>query len=356
MRNLQYTTLLILCFISAQISYGQRRFQISERWEYRLSQVAGFSMDDVDNHTDLFWGLHASQYVGSHHLFGCSMEGAWSSYMNDMPGVSIKPGGGAAGFHFLYEYQYSGILFQTGLGVNYQHVYNNLRDTSIYHYDMRDKWETVESASYTLKHDFMHRQDLSRNIYAQVPLYVGHYILGPHGVGYWLVGVQFNYALWGKTRQTVEGSTMAQYEPYLGIWREMDNHGYRKDVPIVREGEGLKLKMDILGHAEMGYEITTYNGPHNYRIVPGDRVDCRFRVAGFVDCGLFNICPQTSNVLYGIPTETIYDFPTYRIDHVFSTIDAKTHWMRNLYVGVRLTMLIGIPNKEHCILCDPWRH
>lgn len=329
---------------------------MAERWEYQLQRLNDFTTNDVGNKTDAFWGLHTSQYAGSHHLLGFSVEGSWTAFLNNMPQAHILPGGGAAGLHLLYEYQYSGLLFQVGVGVNYQRVFNNIADTSMYHYNMHDTWEGVNDVEFTLKHDFYHRRDMAHQLYGQVPLYVGHYLLSHAGVGYWMTGIHLNYAFWGSTVQQLEGSTMGQYEAYLGIWREMDNHGFRKDVPIERTGKQLNLKFDVMAHFEMGYEWTTYQGPHNYRITAASRTDVRLRFAGFVDVGILNICPNTNNVFYDTPMETIYDFPTYRMDHVFSTTDAKAFWLRNLYAGVRMTVLIGFPGKEHCILCDPWRH
>ena len=361
-RIIRKYTILIFCLLYVQLLWGQRRFEVSEPEEYFLGGLIGFTFKDVDNKVDAFWGLHFSQYVGVHHLFGFSAEGAWSSFTTNMPIASMRPGGGAVGAHFLYEYQYSGLLIQTGIGVNLQQVYTNVRDTDIYHYDMHDKWEGVESASFTLKHEFRHRQDMSRNIYAQVPLYVGQYLFSPAGVWYYLAGFHFNYAFMGDTKQNLVGTTKAQYEPFLGVWHEMDNHGYRKDVPIERKGERLKLKMDVLLHGEFGYEYTTFNHGRVYITRPGDRIDCRVRFAAFADFGIRNICPRTDNVLYGLPRASIYDFPTYRIDHVFSTADAKaladlkSCWMRNLYAGIRITVLFGLPWQEKCILCDPGKH
>lgn len=349
-------TVLIVCLICAQWVCAQRRFMTHERPEYLLEKLAGFSFKDEEGKTDLFWGLHASQYVGSHHLFGFSLEGSWSTYINNMPIASVHPGGGAVGVHFVYEYQYSGLLFQTGFGLNFQQVYNKVRDTTMYHYNMHDTWEYIEDAEFILRHKFYERVDMSRNVYAQLPLYFGNYLLGHYGVGYWLAGFHLNCAFWGETRQKLYGSTMALYEPFLGVWHEMDNHGYRRNVPIERKGERLKLKFDIMAHFEMGYEYSTYRGPHNYRSLPGDRIDCRLRFAGFIDFGMLNICPHTSKDLCTVPLETIYDFPTYRVDHVFSSRDAKAFWMRNLFVGFRFTLLVGLPFKEHCILCDPWEH
>lgn len=346
----------MLAFLCIQGLFAQRRFEVSEPGEYKLDELLGFTFKDVENNVDAFWGLHASQYVGSHHLFGFSMEGAWSSYISPMPAPSIRPGGGAAGFHFLYEYQYSGLLIQTGLGVNFQQVYTNVRDTDIYHYGIHDKWDGIEQADVTLKHEFRKRQDMSRNIYAQVPLYVGQYLFSSNGIGYWLAGFHVNVAFWGDTKQKLTGTTKARYEPFLGVWHEMDNHGYRKNVPIERSGDRLKLKFDVMLHGEAGYEYSTYSTPHFYRYRAGHRHDVRIRFAGFCDFGMLNICPQTDNVFYGVPMESLYDFPTYRMDHVFSTKDAKAYWMRNLYVGVRITVLFAIPPGEKCILCDPWEH
>lgn len=337
--------------------WSQRRFQVSERWEYRIGELAGLTWDKKTDQPDPFWGLHASQYIGRHDLFGFSVEGAWNSFTNNMPAASMMPGGGAVGFNLVYEWQYSGILVQTGVGINYQQVYNDIRDTCFYTAGMHDKWESIDPGEYVLKHDFYNRRDMARNLYAQVPIYAGHYIIGPDGVGYFLAGLQFNYALLGSTRQTLTGTTLASYEPFLGIWHEMDNHGYRKDVPIVRTGGAMqpKLKIDVRAHCEIGYEYTTFRGPHNYRKTSTSGQDWRFRFAGIFDYSVANISPKSDNPFYEVPMESIYDFPTYRMDHVFSTTDAKRSWVRNLYIGMRITVLIGIPRKEQCILCDAWR-
>lgn len=356
MSKLRKYTVLILCFICVQMTWAQRRFEVSEPGEYYLDDLLGFTFKDVENDVDAFWGLHASQYVGAHHLFGFSLEGAWTTFTNNMPIASMVPGGEAVGAHFLYEYQYSGLLIQTGVGINAQQVFTHVRDTGIYHYGMHDKWDKVEEAEFTLKNEFKRRCDLSRNLYAQVPLYVGQYLFSSHGIGYWLAGFHLNWAFKGDTKQKVEATTKAKYDPYLGIWHEMDNHGYRDSVPLERYGDRLKLRVDVLLHGEAGYEYTTFTNGRHYVTRPGDRIDCRIRFAAFAEYGLINIAPKTDNQLYGLPMESIYDFPTYRIDHVFSTKDAKPYWLRNLYVGIRLTVLFGLPGTEKCILCDPWKH
>jgi hypothetical protein len=136
----------------------------------------------------------------------------------------------------------------------------------------------------------------------------------------------------------------------------MDNHGFRKNVPIERTDPKLKLKFDVLAHGEIGYEYTTFQNPNNYRVRPGDRLDCRIRFGAFIDFGIMNILPKGENDFFGVPEEKLYDFPTYEMHHVFTTKDAQAFWLRNMFAGIRVTVLFGFQGKEHCILCDPWRH
>jgi len=352
MPDLRHIIVLILCALLFVPVWGQRRYSTGDKVEYSLEGQSGFSTRNVENKTDALFGTHISLYSGSHHLFGFSLEGGWSSLISPMPQTSNTPGGGSAGLHLLYEYQYSGFILQTGLGVAYQRVFTPIADTTIYHEHMVDPW----NGEFTLKHSFYNRQDMSQQLYAQLPLYFGKYFFGEQGIGYFLAGFHFNYAVWGNTRQTLIGTTTGKYEKYVGIWEEMDNHGFRKDVPIEREGSQLKLKFDIMAHGEIGYEYNTQQGAKDYRMRPMDRLDGRIRFAAFVDFGMLNSCPNTDKPFYYIPEETIYDFPTYEMEHVFSTKDAKAFWMRNLFVGLRITFLFGLEPDERCILCDPWRH
>ena len=102
MRKLRYI-LLILC-LCPSLLWAQRRFSAAERREYSLAGMTGFTNKEISSQTDVLSGLHASQYTGSHHLLGMSVEGAWSSFVSSMPSARVTPGGGSVGFHILYEY------------------------------------------------------------------------------------------------------------------------------------------------------------------------------------------------------------------------------------------------------------
>jgi len=352
MPDLRHIILLTLCAILCLPVAAQRRYSTGDKVEYSLEGQRGFTTKDVENKTDKLFGTHASLYSGSHHLFGVSAEGGWSNLITTMPQASNTPGGGSVGLHLLYEFQYSGFIFQTGLGLVYQRIATPIADTVIYHEHMIDPY----GAAFTLKHYFYDRTDRCQQLHGQLPLYFGKYFFGSVGIGYFLAGLHVNYAFWGNTKQTLRGTTTGMYEQYIGIWEEMDNHGFRKDVPIEREGEQLKLKFDIMAHGEIGYEYNFQQGAKDYRVSPSDRLDARLRVGAFIDFGILNICPNTDKPFYETQEETIFDFPTYRMEHVFSTTDARKYWVRNMSVGLRLTFLFALDPEERCILCDPWKH
>lgn len=282
-------------------------------------------------------GLYASHYSGTHHLVGFSAEGGWSTFLTNMPQAHITPRGGEGGLHMLYEYQHSGFLIQTGIGFAYQRVNTAMADSTIYHTNMHDG-----DLVFTLKHQFTGRNDMAQQLYGRVPFYLGHYFFGPQGIGYFLAGVQAGYAFWGSTKQKAIGTTTGYYEKFVSVMEEMDNHGFRKDVPIERTGGQLKLKLDVLAHAEFGYEYNMQLAGSNNRTSPSNMLDRRIRIAAYADFGILSIMPASSGFIYSLPMATIYDFPTYGMDHLFTSEEAAAnYWLRNLSVGLRVTFLFG---------------
>lgn len=352
MRKLRYILLiLVLC---PALLWAQKRYNPADQWEYRLAELSGFSSRNIGGQPDARFGLHTSLYTGARHLVGFSVDAGWSAMVSNMAVTHGLPGGASAGIHFVYEYQNSGYLLQTGLGLSYQKVTNAIADTSFYT-KMVDNWGGTTPLDFTLRHRFTDRRDESQLYYARIPVYVGHYIPGALGMGYFLAGVQVQYAFGGNTHVTMVGSTAGQYDRFDGIWDEMDSRGYRKDVPIDRTGDRLKINFDLLAHGEIGYEYATSQNVFNYRKRSRNNYDCRFRFAAFFDMSVLDIGPKTDNPFYEMPTATIFDFPTYRMYHVYSSVAAKESWVRNLSVGIRVSVFFGFEGKERVILGTPWR-
>jgi len=370
MSKLRSIILLTLCVVS-MAAWGQRRYSTSDRRERSLAKVRGFSTRDVDNKTDAFLGLHASLYDGAHHLVGFSIDGGWSTFFNNVPGLRMTPGGGAASAKLLYEYQFGHLFIQTGLGVGYQNVTTPVtdslvsKDARIFYHDMIDP---LDGAKFRMKHVFDHRVDNAEQYYAQLPVNLGYYIVGTGGIGFVMLGVQVNYAFMGRTTMKANCTSSADFEKYMGIFEEIDRHGMRKDVPITCSAGQLKTKIDVAGHIEGGYEFNTFQAIREYRVSRSDHVDCRMRFSAFADISLLNTCAKGEVPMYDLnvaPGETnqaklqgLYDFHSFKMNHVLSTEVANSGnlWVRNLTVGLRFTLLFSMQTKEHCILCDPWRH
>lgn len=293
-------------------------------------------------------GLRTGQYSGEHHLFGMYVEGAYSCMFNTLPNVTYKPGGYDVGGGLVYEYQNSSFILQTGIGISWQDIKVLVSDTTFTKYNTPDSWTNQrDTFHYDLKYEFYRRGDVSKILYAQVPFLCGMTL----GGWYFHAGLKFNMALIGQTKVSAVGTTTGTYDRYFGIFQEMDNHGLRKDVPIERKGEMLKLKFDVLASAETGYEWATPE-KRGYKTTTSN--DWRFRIAAFVNVGLLNISPSTNKDFIYIPENYRYDFPKYQFNHVFSTNHTKNSTLHNFFVGLKLTILYGFQAPERCIICGPF--
>lgn len=399
MSKLRQIILLTLCLVSP-IVVGQSRYSASSKSEKAISSAKGFSSRDVASKPGNALGLHASLYKGMRHYLGFSVDGGWSTFLTNIPEVNMTPGGWAANGKLLYECHIGHFFIQTGVGAGIQRVSTPLKadmlseSTQTFYNGFSDPvagrahpmTDPYDGALFTMKHQFGDRTDRSELYYAQFPLNFGYYLVGRGGIGYVMLGAQVNYAFGGKTtvQTTCTSSAVFDIDPnhnYIGVMEEMDNHGFRKDVPITAESGRLPIKLgttqagnnvDVLGHLEGGYEFNTYQKIRQYRTSKADKMDCRLRFAAFVDVSLGNINPKGTATLYdlninenetdparlAIQQQALYDFHSFKMNHVFNTSIANGDnlWVRSLTVGVRFTVLFSLHAQERCILCDPWKH
>ena len=365
MSKLRQIIVLSLCLASVA-TWGQNRFSTSSQAERKLSKVKGFSAKETHKSKNSI-GLHSAVYTGAGHYLGFSVDGGWSTFLSNIQGVQSTPGGWAANGKFLYEFHIGNFFLQTGVGAGIQHVTTPIRSenvsesASVIYTDVTDPYD---GKPFRMKHVFGDRTDMSELYYAQLPINFGYYISGQGGVGYVMLGAQVNYAFGGKTRATAICSSSAVSNEYMGVFEEMDNHGFRKDVPIsadggklpIRLGNTSVLNLDILGHLEGGYEFNTFEYIQPYRTSSAD-TDFRLRIAAFMDISLPSINPRGENKLYDL-NGSLYDFQLFKMNHVFTTDIANSNqlWVRSLTVGVRVTLLFSLQAQQRCILCDSWRH
>jgi hypothetical protein len=290
-------------------------------------------------------GLRTTAYDGVHHLVGLHLDGGYSAFFGNIPGMKTAPGGYTAGFGLDYCYTGRGLIIQTGLGIRWQDVQNRFGADSL----IVDPATDSEGINFKLRYDFTDRIDRARNIYLQIPIQAGMYFYS----FYFLAGLKLHAQVAGWTQPFVYVSTSASYDRYIGNWEEMDNHGYRKEVEELRNEPQLKLSFDAMAAFEIGYEWAFGNyGKKGYRKQAAK--DYRLRLAAFLDLGLLDISPNTKNDPYTIPKETPYDFSTFEFNHMLSTATAADYHFRNLFTGVRLSFFFfGYQSTEKCILCGP---
>lgn len=283
-------------------------------------------------------GLMTGTYVGQHHVVGTSFDMGYSRYLYDITGVAPSPGGYTAGWGMTYMYQNTRFILQTGAALRWQTV----RDTMGLWTRIDNTFDT-QGMAYRLRYDFYSRSDLSRNIYVEIPLQFGAYIYA--GL-YATAGLKARMQIYGFNRSKAVGTTRAYYDRYIGLWEQMDTHGYQKDVPFANTSKGLKLGFDLSFTSELGYEfrLPDDNRATNRR---KDNTDRRVRLAAFADVSILNIRPSSTEPVYTIPEQTRYDFPSFVMQHPLQSEWAYDKAVRNIFAGVKVTYFFwGIETRD----------
>ena len=333
--------LMLMSIVNCQLSTICAQTRVTNDYSPNTDKLRAKSSKRVNGS-----GLRTTAYDGVHHLVGLHVDGGYTAMFGNWKSMSTGPGGYTAGLGLDYCYTGRGLLIQTGIGVRWQDVSNRFANDSL----IVDPATDSEGTKFRLQYDFENRIDNSRNIYVQIPLQAGLYFASS---AYFLAGLKASMQVAGWTQTKLDVTTTATYNRYIGTWEEMDNHGIRKGVEEVREGDALKLRFDLLACAEIGYEWAFGNyGKKGYR--KQNAKDNRLRLAAFLECGILDICPNTKNAAYTIPAATPYDFSSFGFKHMLSTTEAGKFNARNLFTGVKLTFFFyGYQSSEKCILCGP---
>lgn len=300
-------------------------------------------------HTDQN-GLRSGTFGYVHNLFGVYMDGSYSSMFTSVYNTDYRPGGYGIGGGLCYEHQRGMFRLNIGLGVRYQKVSNTVGDTTIYDHTVTD----ARGTNYTLRYDFSSRVDQVTSLNAQVPILMG---LGVRGF-FFLTGVKLNYSFQGNSHTSLVGTTTGTYQQFIGQFKEMDNHGLRKEVEVQQNGTKVNFKTDCMISLETGYEWTSdakTGSRYRRTATPGERMEYRVRIAGFVDYGLVNSCPKGDKPFIYIPSQYKWDFAAYEFNHVFSSNLARDCQVHNFYAGVKLTLMLGFYSYKRCILCSDFQ-
>lgn len=292
-------------------------------------------------------GLHRqTARAVSSHRFGGYVDAGYSAMHNNVSAVSpLAPGGYVTSAGLTYEYDHRGMLFiHTGLGVRWQSVTSQVDDMSMQDANVYD----TQGYQYTLLYNFDKRSDQSRILYVQLPVMIGSHVQS----FYYMAGFKLQLPVWGQTDVRLSCTTSGIYKQFAGLGegglQEMDNHGFRSDVPLERTGQaglagtggGLAdRKCDILASAELGWEWVIREQKARRDLT---KRDTRLRLSAYADYGLLNQNMNATLPLYDVPADYKWDFTKFEFNHVFSTSQTSGSYIRNLFVGVRFTALISV--------------
>lgn len=312
-----------------------------------LGRNSHFTLRERKRFTDLK-GLRKSEYTGHHHSLGAYVYGGYASVISNSSVITTKPGGYNLRIGGIYEYRYGYFTVQTGLGIMYRTLTTHLNDYRYTNHQMAadwdERWNTIADtwgmSIDLLTYDINGRTDHLQQLYAQVPILLG---MNYYGM-YFLAGLTPSVPLWQKATTRMTITSRGSYDRYYGLgnegyWEEMDNHGYRKDVPFSRSLKHIPFRLELLLSLEAGYDFHIGKQSH-------------LRLAAFADCALNNLSGKTDNRSLYIPFETKWDFETFEANPVWYSDVANGKQVHAWSAGIKLTLLYTFKQPDKCILCS----
>jgi len=333
--------LLLLLGVSPMVN-AQARIQPDDRRVEKQYRVHGrVSRHNQKRYKDRF-GLRSSEFSYDAHYLGGWIDGDYARIFHSIPQTKHL-GGYSIGSGIAYEFRSSYFLLHTGIGVRWMEVRDSVPNVYLNNMDMLSlsgdyRWQNMKD-SYgvpinSLNYAFTKRVDYIRSLTLELPVMFGFKYEG----FYCLAGFKFGFGLFGRSRATTYVTTTASYEErYIGIYGEMDNHGYRKDVPISSATHNTALKrFDIAPAIEIGYD---------WRVE-----DWHFRLAAYADYGLMNLNPGSSLKQIEVPYDSRFDFDTFVLNPVYTSPTAVAQPMHNFNAGLRFVFIYEFPQRVHGVV------
>jgi hypothetical protein len=342
----RYVVILLLSVVALAPAVAQTRIAADKSMKELGRSDSRFTNSDRKRNTDLR-GLMRSDYTGNYHSLGMYAYGGWSALLSSSDIITSTPGGYSLRLGGLYEFRHKYFIIQVGAGIMYRDIQTTVNDYRYSNTEMAETWdERWSSVADTwgmpislLTYDMSARQDKLQQLHVQVSLLGGVIWNG----WYALAGLTPSMPLVQHASTTFNITSRGSYDRYLGLgdngyWGEMDNHGYRKEVPLKRKMNGLPRRLDIMVSLEGGYDWNFKENTH-------------LRVAAYARCGVMNMATDNGKSVY-IPYSSKWDFETFEATPIWFSDVAEGNQLHNFSVGLKLTLLYTFPQPDKCILCS----
>jgi len=337
-------TIVLLCLLAFSPVLAQTR--IAGEPSMRGLSSRRFTYREVKRQRDTR-GLLYSKETGDVHTFGFYGIGAYSNIFGGPELLKLKPGGYDGRFGMVYEFRQGLFMLQTGIGVSLREIRNNVSDVRFTNTDLIiqdplwervvDSWGTpLTSLSYAVSS----RQDHLMQLHGQIPLLAGMHVYGYYVMG----GLTFTFPFVQETKTEMNVTSRGSYDRYYGMgenteWMEMDNHGYREQVPLKTRNDETDKRFDVLLTLETGYDWTVKKDV------------AHFRIGAYADLGLFNFSTQSSKPAIYIPYVSKWDFATFTAMPIWFSNSMGNYYLHNFSAGLKFTILFNFPGREKCIMC-----
>ncbi len=300
-----------------------------------------------------------SSYIGAQ-----AQVGEWSLLPSESKfGPSVGASGGVG---FVYElqvgrtYRPTRFLLDVGLslvGGQTAFTQNGLAVDTLLR-NQEDILYNQQGWKFDYVYERAYRRDAYNNIALQIPVMVGL----QHKKFYMLAGVKLGANMWTKTNLSAVYNTYGQYAMLEGDGIVRDNkrfqffEGYQLDTVTMTN-----FNMNVDLSFEIGCRLGVIASETGYD-VPKRKTECR--LALFADYGLTDIHKAGKNKALEIPSKYdtdpfsdnyVYDKQNMVNSLVLNDIMSTSNFanaVKNLVVGVKLTILFRAPEKGKCVLCN----
>lgn len=254
----------------------------------------------------------------SQHRIGVALDAAMVLQM-DNSDITQMGTGALGGVGAVYQYQYNRFLLQTGITISESYTQTAV-DSQHIAIPMRD----TEGIDFIYRGEVYNRRDQMLITELSIPLMLGARLRRFYALG----GVRFLYPLVGLSSSKALMTTKGDYgNRYYEMLENMPQHGYFTALSIGNDKEKISFPMNFNVCAEFGYSWSIGNKRQG------------MQVGAFVEYNVLNSLQDATNSLMDVDCS---QYMQVTMHHIYATLPRKSHFMRQLSVGVRVALLFSV--------------
>lgn len=273
-----------------------------------------------------------------HHFFSADVALGYASLLNNSEQVETGSGV-AAHIGVGYRVLYNRFLFATGAELYY--MYNAYSMSAAM---LNLKMVDTEADPFTLHVDATAGRDWVSALNLNIPLFMGM----EYRRFYFLAGPKLCINIANQMQAQATAITTATYDKYIEDFEDMPNHMLGQ-YDLSSGNQRAPWNIDVMAHVEIGGRIGSFSFDKG-----GDIVHPKHRIylAAYMDYGLLNLNQVTvGDARIGYEQPSGQALRLYLTPALMSK-DIVGAWVRQLSVGIKATVLLELPKRDKCVMCE----